>query len=148
MKSGVSKTTTFLFLLFLVLSLSSAPDLYAQADPFYKGKTIRIVTGFVPGDVDDQWPRLIAQVMAKYIPGDPNFIVQNMAGAGSMVAANYIYSVAKPDGLTLGWISPGLYIGSWGKRRSSSIGLSSRGSALRFKPSIRCICARMRPIRR
>lgn len=109
MKSGASKTITF-FLLLLVLSLASAPDLCAQADPFYKGKTIRIVTGFVPGDVDDQWPRLIAQVMAKYIPGNPNFIVQNMAGAGSMVAANYVYSVAKPDGLTLGWISPGLYI--------------------------------------
>lgn len=48
--------------------------------------------------------------MGKYIPGNPNFIVQNMTGAGSMVAANYVYGVAKPDGLTLGWISPGLYI--------------------------------------
>ena len=94
----------------LALTLSFAGGLFAQGDPFYKGKTIRIVTGFGPGDVDDQWPRLIGPIMTKYIPGNPNVIVQNMAGAGSMVAANYLYGVAKPDGLTLGWISPALYI--------------------------------------
>ena len=54
-----------------------------------------------PGDVNDLWPRLIAQHMGKYIPGNPNFIVQNMTGAGSMIAANHVYNVAKPDGLTL-----------------------------------------------
>ena len=89
--------------------LACTSTIQAQA-PFYQGKTIRIVTGFTPGDVDDQWPRLIGQVVGKYIPGNPNFVVQNMTGAGSMVAANYVYGVAKPDGLTLGWISPGLYI--------------------------------------
>jgi tripartite-type tricarboxylate transporter receptor subunit TctC len=47
--------------------------------------------------------------MAKYIPGNPNFVVQNMTGASSMIAANYVYSVAKPDALTLGWIAPTLY---------------------------------------
>lgn len=101
---------TYLFLFVFALSLSFACALFAQGEPFYKGKTIRIVTGFRPGDVDDQWPRLIGPVMTKYIPGNPNVIIQNMVGAGSMVAANYIYGVAKPDGLTLGWISPGLYI--------------------------------------
>src|ERR687896_2135644 len=81
---------------------------HAQA-PFYQGKTIRIVTGYPAGDVNDLWPRLIAQHMTKYIPGNPNFIIQNMPGASSMIAANYVFTVAKPDGLTLGWIAPTLY---------------------------------------
>ena len=102
--------TVFFCLLALALSVSFASALFAQSEPFYKGKAIRIVTGFGAGDVDDQWPRLIGPIMMKYIPGNPNVIVQNMAGAGSMVAANYVYGVAKPDGLTLGWISPALYI--------------------------------------
>ena len=80
----------------------------AQA-PFYQGKTIRIVAGYPAGDVNDLWPRLVAQHMGKYIPGNPIFIVQNMPGASSMIAANFVYSVAKPDGLTLGWIAPTLY---------------------------------------
>jgi len=109
MNSRAGKTT-FLCLFVLALSLLFARALHAQGEPFYKGKTIRIVTGFGAGDVDDQWPRLIGPIMTKYIPGNPSVIVQNMAGAGSMVAANYVYGVAKPDGLTLGWISPGLYI--------------------------------------
>jgi tripartite-type tricarboxylate transporter receptor subunit TctC len=77
--------------------------------PFYEGKTIRIVTGYPAGDVNDLWPRLIARYMGKYIPGNPNFIIQNMPGASSMIAANYVYGVAKPDGLNLGWIAPTLY---------------------------------------
>jgi tripartite-type tricarboxylate transporter receptor subunit TctC len=83
-------------------------NLHSQT-PYYQGKTIRIVTGYPAGDVNDLWPRLIGQHMMKHIPGNPNFIVQNMPGASSMIAANYVYGVAKPDGLTLGWISPALY---------------------------------------
>jgi tripartite-type tricarboxylate transporter receptor subunit TctC len=77
--------------------------------PFYGGKTIRTFTGYPAGDVNDMWPRLIAQHMTKYIAGNPNFIIQNMPGASSMIAANYVFTVAKPDGLTLGWIAPTLY---------------------------------------
>jgi tripartite-type tricarboxylate transporter receptor subunit TctC len=77
--------------------------------PYFQGKTIRIVTGYPAGDVNDLWPRLIAQHMTKYIPGNPNFVIQNMPGASSMIAANYVFSVAKPDALTLGWIAPTLY---------------------------------------
>jgi len=90
-------------LLFLGVTLSSAQT------PYFQGKTIRIITGFPAGDVNDLWPRLIGQYMTKYIPGNPTFVVQNMTGAGSMIAANHIYGVAKPDGLTLGWILPSLY---------------------------------------
>jgi tripartite-type tricarboxylate transporter receptor subunit TctC len=96
----------------LILVLSSFLFCVAAAPaqtPYYQGKTIRIVTGYPAGDVNDLWPRLITQHMGKYIPGNPNFIVQNMPGASSMIAANYVYSVAKPDGLTLGWIAPTLY---------------------------------------
>ena len=56
--------------------------------PYFQGKTIRIVTGYPAGDVNDLWPRLIAQHMTKYIPGNPNFVIQNMPGASSMIAAN------------------------------------------------------------
>ena len=77
--------------------------------PFYQGKSVRIITGYAAGDVNDLWPRLLGQHMSKYIPGNPSFVVQNMPGASSMIAANYVYGVAKPDGLTLGWIAPTLY---------------------------------------
>ena len=96
---------SILVLFSVLLSIVSA---YAQA-PYFQGKTIRIVTGYPAGDVNDLWPRLITQHMGKYIPGNPIFIVQNMPGASSMIAANYVASVAKPDGLTLGWIAPTLY---------------------------------------
>jgi tripartite-type tricarboxylate transporter receptor subunit TctC len=78
--------------------------------PFYQGKTIIIRVGFTAGGAFDVWARIIAQYMGKHIPGTPTFVVQNMTGGGSMIAANYIYNVAKPDGLTLGVVSPGIYI--------------------------------------
>ena len=92
----------------LALVLVSPVTAAAQA-PFYQDKTIRIVAGYGAGSVDDAWARLIARYLAKHIPGNPNMIVQNMPGAGAMIAANYVYKVAKPDGLTLGGIRGGLY---------------------------------------
>ncbi|HEY7714705.1 MAG TPA: tripartite tricarboxylate transporter substrate-binding protein [Candidatus Binatia bacterium] len=77
--------------------------------PFYAGKTITIIAGTKAGDVYDTYARLFAQHLPKHIPGNPNVIVQNMPGAGSMIAANHIYSVAAPDGLTIGAIFPALY---------------------------------------
>jgi hypothetical protein len=67
------------------------------------------VAGTPAGSVYDLYARMVAQFMPKYIPGTPNIIVQNMPGVASMVAANYIYGVAKPDGLTIGSIQPALY---------------------------------------
>jgi tripartite-type tricarboxylate transporter receptor subunit TctC len=81
----------------------------AQTEPFYKGKTIKIIVGIPAGGIVDSWARLIAQHMGKHIAGNPDFIVQNMPGGGSMVAANHLYNIAKPDGLTLGMISTALY---------------------------------------
>lgn len=91
----------------LVLLLWSSAGL-AQT-PYYAGKTITIVAGTKAGDVYDLYARLFAQFMPKYIPGHPNIIVQNMAGAGSMIAANFVYNVSNPDGLTIGAVFPALY---------------------------------------
>lgn len=92
----------------LLLLFACAVNVEAQA-PFYQGKTVRIIVGYPAGDTNDQWPRLFAQFMPKFIPGNPVIIVQNMTGGGSLIAANYVYAVGKNDGLTLGWISPALY---------------------------------------
>jgi tripartite-type tricarboxylate transporter receptor subunit TctC len=92
-----------------LLALAFASSLEAQTS-FYEGKTIRIIVGFSPGAAYDVWARLMAHHWSKYIIGSPTFVVQNMTGGGSMVAANHVYNVAKPDGLTLGFVSPGIYI--------------------------------------
>ena len=96
-------------ILAILACLVWSPDLAAQT-PFFQGKTITIRVGFTAGGAFDVWARIIAQYMGKYVPGNPTFVVQNMTGGGSMIAANYVYSVAKPDGLTLGIVSPGIYI--------------------------------------
>lgn len=81
----------------------------AQPEPYYKGKTVRFVVGLSAGGFYDLWPRLVARYMGKHVPGNPTFVVQNMPGAGSIIAANYVYGVAKPDGLTLGAPHAGIY---------------------------------------
>ena len=84
-------------------------DAHAQT-PFYQGKTITIIVGYLAGDGYDIWARLLAGHLGKHIPGNPNMIVQNMPGAGSMIAANQLYNVSKPDGLTMALIGPSLYL--------------------------------------
>jgi tripartite-type tricarboxylate transporter receptor subunit TctC len=80
----------------------------AQA-PYFQGKTIRFIVGYPAGSTHDLWARLVGPYMTKYIPGNPMTIVQNMPGAGSAVAANYVYSAAKPDGLNIAVVNAGLY---------------------------------------
>ena len=99
----------------LLFLLASVANLQAQT-PFYQGKTIRIIVGNLAGDAYDLWARIFAQHMGKYIPGNPTFIVQNMTGAGGVVAANYVYTVAKPDGLTLGTFGPSMYFDQLARR--------------------------------
>jgi tripartite-type tricarboxylate transporter receptor subunit TctC len=94
--------------LLIFLSLASLSHLSAQTH-FYEGKTIKIVVGLPAGDAYDLYVRMLAAYMGKYIPGNPNIMVQNMPGASSMITANYVYGVGKPDGLTLGSILPSLY---------------------------------------
>jgi tripartite-type tricarboxylate transporter receptor subunit TctC len=85
-----------------------ASKLEAQSD-FYKGKQIKIVVGASAGAASDLYARVVAQHLPKQILGKPEAIVQNMPGGGSMTAANYVYSVAKPDGLTLGAVTAPIY---------------------------------------
>ena len=82
--------------------------LEAQSD-FYQGKQIKIVVGASAGAASDLYARVVAQHLPKQILGKPEVIVQNMPGGGSMTAANYVYSVAKPDGLTLGAVTAPIY---------------------------------------
>jgi tripartite-type tricarboxylate transporter receptor subunit TctC len=96
-------------LLFTTWSLFSSATLHAQTE-FFQGKSVRIIRGGQAGDLYDLWTRHIATYLGKYIPGNPSVTVQNMPGAGSVIAANYVYNVAKPDGLTLGSINPGIYM--------------------------------------
>src|ERR1700752_3737141 len=72
---------------------------------FYRGKTVRIIVGFSAGGGYDQYSRVIARHLAKYIPGNPAVIVDNMPGAGSIIAANHVYNAAPKDGTVIGNIS-------------------------------------------
>jgi tripartite-type tricarboxylate transporter receptor subunit TctC len=89
------------FLTLFLLTLEPDRAARAQGEVFYNGKTVRIIVGFTPGGFYDRWARLLSRYMPKYIPGNPNFLVQNMPGASSVIAANYVYNLAKNDGLTL-----------------------------------------------
>jgi tripartite-type tricarboxylate transporter receptor subunit TctC len=74
----------------------------AASPEIYQGKVIRIVVGFSPGGAFDAYSRSLSRHMRKHLPGNPNITVENMPGAGSLIAANYLYKAASPDGLTIG----------------------------------------------
>ncbi len=89
----------------------------ALADDFYKGKTIRFIVGAPAGGGYDTYARAIARHLGKHIPGHPSMVIENMEGAGSLIAANYVYNKAEPDGLTVGvWISGQIIRGALGDR--------------------------------
>ena len=79
------------------------------AAPFYEGKTIRIIVGYSAGGGYDMYARVLSRHMGRHIPGNPTIIVENMTGAGSLISANHLYKVAKPDGLTIGHFNGGLF---------------------------------------
>lgn len=74
----------------------------ARSEDFYAGKTIRVAVGFSAGGGYDTYARIVARHMGKHIPGNPTFVVDNMDGAGSLIAANYTYSKAERDGTFIG----------------------------------------------
>src|SRR5258706_7921931 len=94
--------------LFIIWALSYSDYATAQTG-YFQGKTIRVIVGYPAGSAHDVWARLIAPQLTKHVPGNPATVVQIMTGAGSMTAANYVYGVAKPDGLSLGVINAALY---------------------------------------
>ena len=92
----------------LLISLWLPSAVNAQA-PFYQGKTITLIVGSGAGTAYDIYARLLGSYVGKYLPGNPTVVVQNMPAAGGMVAANFVYGVAKPDGLTIASINPAHY---------------------------------------
>ena len=97
-----------LFFLFGFALLSSIA--HATSHELFKGKAVRLVVGTSVGGAQDLWGRFVAQYLGRHIPGSPDIVVQNMPGAGNIIAANYIFNVAKPDGLTIGLVTPALYL--------------------------------------
>lgn len=87
----------FALLLLVCVNLSEG-----YATPYYEGKVIKIVVGYKPGGGYDRMARLVAKNLPRHIPGRPNIIIENMEGASSIIAANYVYNIAKPNGLTIG----------------------------------------------
>ncbi|HWP22773.1 MAG TPA: tripartite tricarboxylate transporter substrate-binding protein [Candidatus Binatia bacterium] len=81
----------------------------AQGEADFKGKTIRLIIGTSTGGGVDLYARLVAQFLGRHLPGEPTIVPQNMPGASSVVAANYVYNIAKPDGLTLGALQGGAF---------------------------------------
>jgi tripartite-type tricarboxylate transporter receptor subunit TctC len=108
MNKLISTAVGCLIALIALIPASSHAAEGVTAD-FYQGKTVRIVVGYPPGGGYDFYARLIARYIGKYTPGNPNFIVENMPGAGSLASANYLFKLAKSDGLTLGHFSGSLF---------------------------------------
>jgi tripartite-type tricarboxylate transporter receptor subunit TctC len=95
----------FLFGFAILVSIA-----HATSHEFFKGKTVRLVVGTSAGGAQDECARFIAPHLGRNIPGSPDIVVQNMPGAGAVIAANHVYNIAKPDGLTLGLVNPAIYV--------------------------------------
>lgn len=93
---------------FALALLLAAPLRADPVEDFYRGRTIRFIIGYSVGGGYDLYARLLARNMEKHIPGHPKLLPQNMEGAGSLKATNYLYSVAPKDGTTIGIIGRGL----------------------------------------
>lgn len=89
-------------MLLLAASTYGSPARAQDAAEFYKGKTVQLIVGYGSGGGYDIYARMLARYMGKYLPGNPSIVVQNMPGAGSLRATNYLYSVAPKDGTVFG----------------------------------------------
>jgi tripartite-type tricarboxylate transporter receptor subunit TctC len=99
------RTATALLVLLLALT---APAGAQSVEEFYRGKTVTILVGFTAGGGYDVYARLLGRHIGRHIPGNPSVVVQNMPGAGSLKATQYVYGVAAKDGLTLATVSRGM----------------------------------------
>src|SRR6266403_263047 len=105
-------------------ALAATPAHADTVADFYKGKQINLIVGYGPGGGYDTYARLLARHFGRFVPGNPNVIVQNMPGAGSLRAVNYLYNVAPKDGATIGTFS----------RNMPLIGLLGGNSNVQFNP--------------
>jgi tripartite-type tricarboxylate transporter receptor subunit TctC len=99
-----SRWWTGITCLFLLAAPLALPSPAAADEPFYRGKVVNLIVGFAVDNSFDSYGRLISRHLAKYLPGNPTIVVQNMPGAGSLRAANNLYNVAPKDGTTIGII--------------------------------------------
>jgi tripartite-type tricarboxylate transporter receptor subunit TctC len=109
--AGRSQRAKAWSLLPALIALALCGGAPAKADPvedFYKGRNVQIVIGYSDGGGYDLYARVLARYMSKYIPGKPTLIPQNLPGAGSLKAANYLYNAAPKDGSVFGIIGRGL----------------------------------------
>ncbi len=103
----MSKMPCLITAVLIGLSLAVVATREVRAQEYYKDKTIIFIVGYSPGGSFDQYTRLIARHFGKHVPGTPTAVVQNMTGAGGIIAANHLYNRAKNDGLTVGaWAAP------------------------------------------
>ena len=105
----LGRTAAVVAVLAIALGLTGSQSLGDEG--FYRGKTMRILVGFSAGGGFDTYARALARHMGRHIPGNPTIVVENMTGAGSLILANHLYRVAKPDGLTMGSFIGGLLLG-------------------------------------
>ena len=103
------KSFPFCLLALIIFGIAGPNDLAGQSEADFKGKTIRLIIGTSTGGGVDLYARLVAQFLGRHLPGEPTIVPQNMPGASSVVAANYTYNMAKPDGLTLGALQGGAF---------------------------------------
>ena len=87
----------------LIFASMAGVPAHAQSEPYFRGKTITIVVGLEAGGTVDLFARLFAQVIQKHLKGSPTMLVQNMPGAGGLLATNFLAEKAKPDGQTILW---------------------------------------------
>src|SRR5438552_6995567 len=107
-RSGQKEGPVMQKTILLLISLWLSTEVQAQT-PFYQGKTITLIVGSGAGTAYDIYARLLGSYVGKYLPGNPTVVVQNMPAADGMMAANFVYGVAKPDGLTVASINPAHY---------------------------------------
>lgn len=97
-----------LIILSLIISALFVSPVELLARPYYEGKIITVIVGHAPGGGYDLMARLFAKYLPKYIAGKPTFIINNMPGASSVIAANTLYNIVKPDGLSIGVVGQGI----------------------------------------
>ena len=109
-------------------STAATAAISARADEvadFYSGKTVQLIIGYASGGGYDDYARLLGRHIGAHIPGIPTIVVQNMPGAGSIRAANYLYNVAPRDGTVFGGFARGIFLDP----------LLGRGEAMRYAPA-------------
>jgi tripartite-type tricarboxylate transporter receptor subunit TctC len=104
----MKKKTLCLLIAFLVFSVILSQKELQAAATYYEGKVINIIVGYSPGGGYDRISRVLAKHLPKHIPGNPKVLVQNLPGGGSMIAANQLFNLTKPDGLTIGIFNRGM----------------------------------------